>query len=146
MPRISEYARQLDTLRDGVAAYAGAVGAVGAAGESIYIGHAELVRSYSLLVPQDSVAIVSTEIRGWTFRFEITFENIEGEDSKVLFVRKQDDVGALTLLNWNIPFGICLAEPVEIACLEDGSEILLLASNCGIGKSNRLELHLLLQR
>ena len=60
---------------------------------------------------------------------------------------KQDDVGVLKLLNWNNPFGICLAEPLEIARLtdQDESKVLLLASNQGIGKSNKLELQLLLQ-
>ena len=51
----------------------------------------------------------------------------------------------LKLLNWNNAFGICLAEPLEIARLRDQSKILLLASNQRIGKSNKLELQLLLQ-
>ena len=113
--------------------------------DSVKIDQAELVRTYSLLIPPDAEARISGQIRGWTFSLKIQFEIVEGEEPRALFTTEQDDVGVLKLLNWNNAFGICLAEPLEIARLRDQSKILLLASNQRIGKSNKLELQLLLQ-
>lgn len=104
--------------------------------ENIRIGDAELVRSYSLLIPQDRVARIAVQIRGWSFSLEIKFENAGSEEPRVQYARKRDDAVTLTLLNWNAPLGVALSSPLEIAHLADGSTIYLLASNQAIGATN----------
>ena len=123
------------------------VGGVGheTLGEKVTIGKAELVRSWSLLVPQDGVANISVRLPNWAFSLEITFENAEGGKPSIQLVPKRQDAAHLTFLNWNSTFGISLAVPLEIVYLKDGSKILLLAANQAIGRTNRLELQLLLQ-
>lgn len=119
--------------------------ASGTLGESVSIGQAELVRSYSLLIPQDDVARISAQIRGWAFSLEIKFENVEGEEPRLQLAARRDDAVTLVFLNWNSRFGISLTTPLEIAYLRDESKILLLATNQAFGGMNRLELQLLLQ-
>ena len=112
---------------------------------NVKIGGAELLRSYSLLVPKDYDTCITVPARSWAFKLEIKFENVEGERPQVRIVALQDDAVTLTFLNWNDPLGISLATPLELAYLEDGTTILLLASNQIIGQTNRLELQLLLR-
>ena len=115
--------------------------------DMIKIDQAELVRSYSLLIPPGAVATLSGEIRGCAFNFEILFEDAPGKESPVVFSARPDGVGVLTFLNWNNPFGMCMSEPMQIGYLRDTnkSKVLLLASNHGIGKANKLDLQLLVQ-
>ena len=81
--------------------------------DSVKIGQAELVRAYSLLIPPDAVARISGQIRGWAFSLEIQFEDVAGKEPTALFSVRPDDVGVVKFLNWNNPFGICLADPLE---------------------------------
>ena len=113
--------------------------------ENIKIGAADLVRRYSLLVPQDTVARIAVQIRGWTFSLGVKFENMEGVEPRLQFSRDRDDAATFTLLNWDSPVGVASSSPVEIAHLTDGSKILLLVANQAIGAMNRLELQFLLQ-
>lgn len=113
--------------------------------ENIKIGAADLVRRYSLLVPQDTLARIVVQIRGWTFTLGIKFENMEGVEPTVQFSRDRDDAATFTLLNWDSPAGVAWSSPAEIAHLTDGSKIHLLVANQAIGAMNRLELQFLLQ-
>ena len=47
--------------------------------DSVKIDQAELVRTYSLLIPPDAEARISGQIRGWAFSLKIQFEIVEGE-------------------------------------------------------------------
>ena len=115
--------------------------------DKIKIDQAELVRSYSLLIPPGAIATLSGQIRGWAFNLEIQFEDAAGKESLVVFSARSDGVGVLKFLNWNNPFGMCMSEPMQIANLmdKDKSKVLLLASNLGISKANKLDLQLLVQ-
>ena len=115
--------------------------------EKVTIGQAELLRSYSLLIHEDATAEISIQLRAWSFKLEIKFENVDGKEPKLLLTPKRDEDNAatITFLNWNSKIGVSMKTPLEMIYLSDGSKILLQASNQALGQVNRLELQLLLQ-
>lgn len=110
--------------------------------QMIKIGKEELVGSYTLLIPENSMVRIPLDIKGWKFSLDIEFDNTsekQGVD------RKSTAEGAIIVFRkWNNPLGTALIEPVPLGTLANGQKLFFMASNYVIGGTNKLDLQLLL--
>lgn len=109
----------------------------------VTIGDGELLGAYTLLIPGDTTASIPVDVNGWKFALGVKFDN--GADERGVDIVPEDGGATLVFRKWDSTLGTTLVKPVRLAKLGDGHELAFMASNYTIGKTNRLDLQLLLQ-
>lgn len=113
--------------------------------EKISIGKAELLGHYTLLIPKWTSAHIPVRLGKFTFGVDIEFDD-EQEEASVDVVPIGDYGVKITFLKWHSTLGTALEKPVPIADLPNGRKLLMMATNCAIGRTKKLDLQLLLQK
>ena len=109
----------------------------------VKIGNEELLGCYTLLIPENSTARISLDVKGWKFNLDIEFDNKSEE--RGVEITPTDEGATLVFRKWDNSLGTALIEPVRLATLHDGQKLSFMASNYMIGGTNKLDLQFLLE-
>jgi hypothetical protein len=107
------------------------------------IGDKELVYRGSFLLPHGDSASFSANVEGWQIDVTVDFQDTDGEQA--VRIVPTDPGATIILVNWNSSIGTATVAPATLGTHSSGKKLYFMVSNYRIGKTNKLDLQLLLE-
>jgi hypothetical protein len=106
------------------------------------VGSRDVVYRGNFIVPENEGVMFTADVEGWLINFNVQFEN-DGTNQGVRIEPQPGNV-KLIFTNWNSSIGTTTVKPAALGTHQNGKKLSFMATNYGIGKVNKFDIHLML--